>query len=164
MHVLVTGGLAAGALALAAAPAAAADSIEITPATAAPGDSITLRSACEGRAERLEFTSPVFAGTASSQLVDTFGSVPVVVAPGTPPGVYDVQGECAGGSSTETVQGEVTVVRGPLTPTPLGAPQTGGGGAAPDSALPLLAAAASAALLAAGGGAAACIRLARRAR
>lgn len=163
MRFLVTIGLAASAVAVGGAPAAAAGEIEITPATVAPGDSITLRSSCEGSAERLEFTSRAFQGSASAELVDTFGTVPVVVAPGTQPGVYGVMGECAGGTSTETVTGEVTVVRGPLTPTPFGAPQTGGGGAAADSGSPVPAALAGAGLLAAGAAAAASRRLARRA-
>ncbi|MUL42849.1 hypothetical protein FZ103_17025 [Streptomonospora sp. PA3] len=163
MRLLVTTGLAASALALGAAPAAAAAEIEIIPATAAPGDSITLRASCEGPAERLEFTSQAFQGVPSADLVDAEGAVPVVVAPGTPPGVYSVLGECVGGTAAETREGEFTVVRGPLTPTPLGAPQTGGGGAEPGLRPPLLAAA-GAGLLALGGAAAAASGLTRRAR
>ncbi|QBI55168.1 hypothetical protein [Streptomonospora litoralis] len=162
MQFLVRAGLAASALALTTAPAAAATSIEITPATAAPGDSITLRSSCEGPAEQVEFTSRAFSGVPSAELVNTFGSVPVVVAPGTSPGVYRVHGACTGGGSAETVSGEVTVVRGPLTPTPRGAPQTGGGGAASGDRPALLAALAGAGLLMLGTAAAAYRRRARR--
>ncbi|MDT0303358.1 hypothetical protein [Streptomonospora wellingtoniae] len=164
MRLLVTIGLTASALAVCAGTAGASPGITAIPETAAPGDSITLRAACAGPAERLEFTSRAFQGAPSAELVDGAGTVPVVVAPGTRPGIYAIMAECAGGSSTKTVEGELTVVRGPLTPTPFGAPQTGGGGAAPESAPPLLAAVAGTALLALGAAAAAYRRLPGRAR
>ncbi|GAB3455825.1 hypothetical protein GCM10027570_36760 [Streptomonospora sediminis] len=163
MRYPVTVGLVAGVLAITSAPAATAASIEIAPATAAPGDSITLRSSCEGPAERLEFTSKAFSGTPSAELSNTSGSVPVVVAPGTPPGDYEVRGECVGGGSGETVAGELTVVSGPLTPTPLGAPQAGGG-ADPGLRPSLLLAVAGAGVLAVLGGAAAARHRLARAR
>ncbi|GAA4941502.1 hypothetical protein GCM10023224_24360 [Streptomonospora halophila] len=163
MRLLMTIGLTVSALALCAGAAGASAGIEAVPETAAPGDSVTLRAPCEGPAERLEFTSRAFQGVPSAEVVGGTGTVPVVVAPGTQPGVYGIMAECAGGSSTETVEGELTVVRGPLTPTPFGAPQTGGGGAAPESGPPLLAAVAGAALLALGAAAAAYRRLLRRA-
>ncbi|MDA0566240.1 hypothetical protein LG943_18235 [Streptomonospora sp. S1-112] len=164
MKVWVLAGITAGALVPGTAPAwAEAQQIEVSPEAVAPGQSITLTSACEGDARQLEFTSDVFPGTASAELENTFGTVPVVVAPGTPPGVYAVHAECVGGTSTETALGKVTVIRGALTPTPSGAPQTGGGGV-PESAGPARAMAAG--LLAGLAGAALALgrRAARRGR
>lgn len=127
----VTALLAAGALALGAPPAAAAEEVVVFPASAAPGDGVTVKSSCEGPAERLEFTSDAFAEPAEAPLVNTFGSTTAHVRGDAEPGSYTVTGTCTGGTATgrETVEGTVTVTDGPA-PTPSGAPQTGGGGAA----------------------------------
>ncbi|WP_017625824.1 hypothetical protein [Nocardiopsis chromatogenes] len=128
----VTALLAAGALALAASPAAAAgEEIVVFPASAAPGDGVTVKSSCEGPAERLEFTSGAFSETAEAPLVNTFGSTTARVSEDARPGAYAVTGTCTGGAATgkETVEGTFTVTGGPA-PTPSGAPQTGGGGTA----------------------------------
>ncbi|WP_239647321.1 MULTISPECIES: hypothetical protein [Nocardiopsis] len=131
MKPLITAGLAAGALALGAAPAAAEDSIAVSPAAVSPGGSVTLKSSCEGPAERLEFTSTAFSGTAAAELSNTFGSATVTVEEDARPGAYRVRGTCTGDGATgkEKVEGTITVTGG-AAPTPSGAPQTGGGGAA----------------------------------